>query len=236
MLKGDLRKKQILDTAERLFCEKGYEDTSIQDILDILHISKGSFYHHYESKDMLLRGMCERHSESAAEKYAALNPPENYQGIERLHQVLRNLIPFNGEGLHFLTMLLPVFTLPEGRSIRDSYQEALKKAFFSAALEALGEAVASREAWCENPEMTIQICVDLTNDMWTAVSDEMIRGIITPDSQVDLAKMLGIAEAYRRSLENLLTAPYGSLILLNLEDLQKLSNELSVYLSRPGRR
>ena len=54
MIKGDLRKKQILETAEALFTERGYEKTGVQDILDQLHLSKGSFYHHFESKELVL--------------------------------------------------------------------------------------------------------------------------------------------------------------------------------------
>lgn len=54
MRKGELRKESILKTAERLFFEKGYEETSIQDILDALSISKGGFYHYFESKIALL--------------------------------------------------------------------------------------------------------------------------------------------------------------------------------------
>ena len=50
MLKGDLRKQAILDAAEALFFEKGYAASTIQDILSALGCSKGSFYHHYESK------------------------------------------------------------------------------------------------------------------------------------------------------------------------------------------
>ena len=57
MIKGDLRKKQILDTAEAMFAERGYEQTSVQDIIDCLHSSKGSFYHHYASKEALLEGI-----------------------------------------------------------------------------------------------------------------------------------------------------------------------------------
>ena len=41
MKKGDLRKQEILQTAEKLFCRKGYEQTSVQDILDQLKTSKG---------------------------------------------------------------------------------------------------------------------------------------------------------------------------------------------------
>ena len=70
MLKGDLRKKQILETAERLFCENGYEKTSVQDILDVLRLSKGSFYHHYESKELLLSCICEKRAQASAEELA----------------------------------------------------------------------------------------------------------------------------------------------------------------------
>ena len=59
MKKGDLKRSSILETAERLFFEKGYEQTSIQDILDALSLSKGGFYHHFASKEAILSEICE---------------------------------------------------------------------------------------------------------------------------------------------------------------------------------
>ena len=50
MKKGDARRQQILETAERLFYQNGYENTSVQAILDEMNLSKGGFYHHFESK------------------------------------------------------------------------------------------------------------------------------------------------------------------------------------------
>ena len=67
MKKGDLRKQEILHTAEQLFCRKGYEQTSIQDILDQLHSSKGSFYHHFISKEALLEGICRKRADQIFE-------------------------------------------------------------------------------------------------------------------------------------------------------------------------
>ena len=58
MKKGDIKKQVILQTAETMFCRNGYETTSVQDILDALHTSKGSFYHHYASKELLLEEIC----------------------------------------------------------------------------------------------------------------------------------------------------------------------------------
>ena len=68
MIKGEIRKRQILETAESLFAERGYEATSVQDILDVLHLSKGSFYHHFESKEIVLQKICENRALLAAMK------------------------------------------------------------------------------------------------------------------------------------------------------------------------
>lgn len=47
--------RRILDSARRLFIEKGYEKTSIQDILnDLGDLSKGGLYHHFKSKEAIL--------------------------------------------------------------------------------------------------------------------------------------------------------------------------------------
>ena len=55
MKKGDLKRVQILDAAEQLFFEKGYDRTSVQDLLDALDMSKGGFYHYFDSKESVLR-------------------------------------------------------------------------------------------------------------------------------------------------------------------------------------
>lgn len=44
------RKRQVIDSALQLFIEKGYHETSIQDILDKALISKGTFYNYFSSK------------------------------------------------------------------------------------------------------------------------------------------------------------------------------------------
>jgi len=45
--KPDVRKNEILDAAQDFFFRKGYESTTIQDILDKLSIAKGTFYYYF---------------------------------------------------------------------------------------------------------------------------------------------------------------------------------------------
>ena len=55
-----VRRNEILDAAQRLVYTKGYEQMAIQDILDELHISKGAFYHYFDSKGALLEALIDR--------------------------------------------------------------------------------------------------------------------------------------------------------------------------------
>lgn len=48
------RKLEILQAAEQLFLTKGYKQTTVEDILSVVQLSKGGFYHHFESKEEVL--------------------------------------------------------------------------------------------------------------------------------------------------------------------------------------
>lgn len=49
-----MMREKIIDTSIRLFDEKGYMGTSVQDIVDSLGVTKGTFYYYYKSKQQLL--------------------------------------------------------------------------------------------------------------------------------------------------------------------------------------
>lgn len=59
MAKKDSRntKGRIVDAAWALFYEQGYDETTIDDIVERSETSKGSFYHYFESKDSLLSSL-----------------------------------------------------------------------------------------------------------------------------------------------------------------------------------
>lgn len=61
------REAEILDVATRLFYEKGYSETSIQDIANRLGILKGSLYHYIQSKEDLLVAVIDEFHERARE-------------------------------------------------------------------------------------------------------------------------------------------------------------------------
>lgn len=53
ILKNQRSKEQLLDVAQRLMLEKGYTATSVDEICQEAGLSKGSFFHYFESKEEL---------------------------------------------------------------------------------------------------------------------------------------------------------------------------------------
>ena len=54
------RKKEILDAAEKLFAERGYEAATVNGILDAVKIAKGTFYYYFKSKEDVLDALIDR--------------------------------------------------------------------------------------------------------------------------------------------------------------------------------
>lgn len=81
----------ILDVAGRLFMEKGYEHTSIQDIIDNLGgLSKGAIYHHFKSKEEILDAVTDRIMEESNQKLAGIPKRKDLNGIEKLRTLFKS--------------------------------------------------------------------------------------------------------------------------------------------------
>lgn len=60
----EVTRQRILDAAKKLFAQKGYECTTIQDILDELeNLSKGAIYHHFKNKEAMLHALVDSDNE-----------------------------------------------------------------------------------------------------------------------------------------------------------------------------
>ncbi|MFJ8263590.1 TetR/AcrR family transcriptional regulator [Rummeliibacillus sp. NPDC094406] len=57
----EITEQRILDTATKLFLEKGWEQTTIQNIVDELgDLTRGAFYHHFKSKEDIINAVLDR--------------------------------------------------------------------------------------------------------------------------------------------------------------------------------
>lgn len=56
----DERKNEIINTASRIFAQKGYDKSSVNDILTAIGIAKGTFYHYFKSKEEVLDAVIDK--------------------------------------------------------------------------------------------------------------------------------------------------------------------------------
>ena len=59
-MSSNATRDQIVEAADRLFYQQGYEHTSFSDIADVVHISRGNFYYHFKTKDEILAAVISR--------------------------------------------------------------------------------------------------------------------------------------------------------------------------------
>ena len=83
----------ILDVAFRLFMEKGYEHTSVQDIINNLGgLSKGAIYHHFKSKEDILVAVTDRMTAESNQMLAVIRDRSDISGKEKLKTIFRESI------------------------------------------------------------------------------------------------------------------------------------------------
>lgn len=79
--------EKILEVSLSLFNEKGYEKTTIQDIVNALGMSKGAIYHHFKSKDEIIEALSERCYHGDAQMELLQNASDK-SGIEKLRAII----------------------------------------------------------------------------------------------------------------------------------------------------
>lgn len=83
----------ILNVAFQRFMEKGYERTSIQDIIDHLGgLSKGAIYHHFKSKEDILIAVSDRMTAESNKILAAIRDRCDLNGMEKLKAIFKESI------------------------------------------------------------------------------------------------------------------------------------------------
>ncbi|PIE81006.1 MAG: hypothetical protein CSA11_05985 [Chloroflexi bacterium] len=103
---ADVRRNEILDTAQILFYTKGYDKTAVSDIINEIGISKGAFYHHFNSKEELLNASVNRLLHQSLALLKPILADETMSALEKFHAFFKqaNNLKLENEAL-ILTLI-----------------------------------------------------------------------------------------------------------------------------------
>jgi AcrR family transcriptional regulator len=114
-----VRRDAFLDVAQRLVETKGYEAMSIQDVLDALEVSKGAFYHYFDSKQALLEAVVERFADGAMARTAPILSDPNLSALEKLERVFAGIAGWKAERKDLVLAIIEVWSSDSNAIVRE---------------------------------------------------------------------------------------------------------------------
>jgi AcrR family transcriptional regulator len=114
-----VRRDAFLDVAQRLIQTKGYEQMSIQDVLDELETSRGALYHYFDSKQALLDGVVDRFADGAMSAVAPILADPHLPALRKLEKVLGGIASFKAERKQLVLAIMEVWNSDGNALVRE---------------------------------------------------------------------------------------------------------------------
>ncbi|EQA38788.1 transcriptional regulator, TetR family [Leptospira inadai serovar Lyme str. 10] len=214
-------RERILNESRKLFFAKGYETTSIQDILSALDIAKGTFYHHFQSKEELLEEIAvkfaqEAHSTMQAEIGDLGNEGTGLDKIRRALIVTHNWKKGKAEEIRFLLeSLFSAGNLQLRDKIHRKSVDLSFPLFVSLTLE--GQQDGSLQSKLRADHLT-SIIFDLSDALGERVAFFLLGKSKESDDEI-----YELMLSYHKTIEGLLGCPEGGLDYFDRNEWTELS-------------
>ncbi len=84
----EVRRNELMDAAEQLFVEKGYEHTSASDIIRKVGVAQGTFYYYFKSKDEILNAVIDRYLERYTDLVKAVGNDDTMNAQQKVQCII----------------------------------------------------------------------------------------------------------------------------------------------------
>lgn len=213
-----VRRNEILDVTRKLVYTKGYEQMTIQDILDDLQIAKGTFYHYFKSKQDLLEALLERMQEEGEHLLLPILHNDTLSALEKFQRFFSTLARWKTEQKTFLLSLMRVWYRDENAIVRHKLHRAGVKwitPLFTVIIEqGLREGVFTTAY----TEQISEVIVQLGEGLNYSLAELLLS--FEPE-RPNLARLEAVLAAYSDAIERVLGAPTGSLHIIDMETIKE---------------
>jgi len=226
------KRKEILDAALQLVYSKGYDKMTIQDMLDQLQISKGAFYHYFDSKTAVLEALVERMATEQVEPaFLSIVQDPHLTALEKLHRYFDMSTYWKTSNKAFLMKLLKNWYSDENALARQKMLARTVEHLGPFFTEIIDQGVREGVFTTPYPEIASQVTINMIYDL-AYTSGQMLVSDHSNSVEAKHTDTLQRAEtlfaAYSDALERVLGAPKGSIHPMAAEALKmwfSLDNE-----------
>ncbi|WP_236977926.1 TetR/AcrR family transcriptional regulator [Membranihabitans maritimus] len=130
--KREEKEIQILNSAEKLFASKGYENTKMEDIAEALNISKGLVYFYYNSKENLYMAITYKGMQKMNDLFYSIHyDTQSDSGYDATTKLIEAYVDFLGENPFYLELFLNYTRLVRSSNQKtNQLTEAMKSSIY----------------------------------------------------------------------------------------------------------
>ena len=211
----EARRNEILDVAQRLvMVSKGFTEMSIQDILDELGISKGAFYHYFDSKHALLEALIERVIQEATPMVNAIVEDPDADAMTKLHRLFHQTARWKTARRDYLLSFLTVWYADENAITREKLRLATPDRFGPMMRRILQQGIQEGAFNTPYPDQVGDIIFMLLYDM--GVQFALLLKVRDRDPEA-MAKAEHMVAAFNHAVERLIGSASGSVELMETD-------------------
>lgn len=207
--KPEVRSAELLDCAQRLFFERGYDNTTVNDIIREVGVSKGAFYHYFESKDALLEALGVRLANDFIADLQPILKDPSLDAIGRLNAVFADSRRLNAELAPQLKKTFYTVFKPENVVLFHRLDEAVSEVFAPIVAGILQEGVDEGVMDAPDPQAFAEMLLQLRLSM-RAVMHRALRMADAGDLDQAAALLDERIRLYGITIDRLLKLPDGT--------------------------
>jgi AcrR family transcriptional regulator len=212
-----VRRDAFLDVAQRLVETKGYEEMSVQDVLDELDASKGAFYHYFDSKPALLEAVVERFADGAMANLAPILRDPNLPALKKLERVFAGIAGWKAQRKELVLAITEVWNSDSNAIVREKLRRMTVRLMVPLLSSVVSQGIDEGVFSVVSPDETATVLVSLMQGFQDQAANLFIaRQADAITFEVVERTVAGFAEAFER----ILGIPQGSLTLTDKPTLR----------------
>jgi AcrR family transcriptional regulator len=213
-----VRREAFVDAALRLMQAKGYDQMSIQDVLDELDASRGAFYHYFDSKTALLEAVVTRIVDAALASVTPIVEDAALDAKAKLEGLFGGIAQWKMERTQLMLELTRVWLSDENTLLRDKMWQHLLLRLAPPLAAILRQGDDEGVFAVGSPDDTARVLVALLHGL----NDLAVRTFVERDeSGASLAQVEAMLAAYIEAMERILGVPAGTLTLVDEDVLRE---------------
>lgn len=208
----DERRSEFITAAQGLFYTKGYESTSVNDLIAAVGVSKGAFYHYFDSKQAILEALVDDMLSQYQTLVGGLIIEPGLDAISKWNLLLEVTNQWKIEQKEALISFAQIINMDENLPLKNKLMTKSSKLLASDYAVIIQQGVDEGVFETQDPNVVAELVVAVLRTF----SDGLTELLLHPDTKgQSLQYAINKTTATQASVERILGAPKGSLSLID---------------------